>query len=165
MNWRLRSVLIILAVVVLDWLTKVYIRAHVSMFDMFPVIPGFFNIDHAENPGAAFSMLAGAPPQIRFIALLGFSTIVMVIIGVMLWRASSSESHFMRVGLALVFGGALGNLLDRAFRGTVTDFAQFFFGSYEFPSFNVADSAISIGAVFLLYELWRSRKTKSYNPG
>ena len=65
----------------------------------------------------------------------------------------------MSTGLSLVFGGALGNLIDRVTRGTVTDFLQFFFGSWEFPSFNAADSAITIGAGLLLLDLWRTRHT------
>jgi signal peptidase II len=162
MNHRQRSLLIILAVVALDWSSKIYIRAHVSPWDVFPVIPRFFNIVHAENPGAAFSILAEAPERVRAFLLIGVSTVVMLIVGVMLWRFPSPspvENPVLRIGLSLVFGGALGNLWDRAFRGTVTDFLQFFFGSYEFPSFNVADSAITIGAVLLVLELWRSRKS------
>jgi signal peptidase II len=74
-------------------------------------------------------------------------------------RGGSRANPCMQIGLALVFGGALGNFWDRAFAEThtVTDFLQFFFGSYEFPSFNVADSAITIGAGLLLIDLWRSR--------
>ena len=162
MNHRLRSVLIICGVVLLDWLSKIYVRTHVSAIGSFPVIPGFFNIVHAENPGAAFSMLADAPPQVRSIFLIGVSAVVMAIIGVMLWRSPAvARDKLMHTGLAIVFGGALGNFLDRVFRGTVTDFAQFFFGSYEFPSFNVADSAINIGAALLLWEMWRGRGTAS----
>jgi signal peptidase II len=64
----------------------------------------------------------------------------------------------LRTGLSLIFGGAVGNLWDRLLRGTVTDFLQFFFGSYEFPSFNVADSAITVGAALLLLDLWHSSR-------
>lgn len=159
MNHRVRSLLIILAIVILDALSKIYIRTHVSDVDTLPVIPGFFNIVHAENPGAAFSMLADAPETLRKIVLVGISSIVMVVIGVMLWRTGSEETARMRIALAIVFGGAMGNFIDRAFRGTVTDFIQLFFGSYEFPSFNVADSAINIGAALLIWELWRGRKS------
>ena len=160
MTHRLRSILIILAAAVLDWVTKIYIRTHISLYDIVPVIPRIFNIVHAENPGAAFSMFADAPPQIRSIFLIGVSLLVMSIVGFMLWRApDKGENVWMRIALALVFGGALGNFLDRAFRGTVTDFIQVFIGSYEFPSFNVADSAINVGAWLLIWELWRSRKT------
>ena len=156
MSLRLRSALIVLAVVALDRASKLSIRAQVSPWDVIPVIPGIFNIVHAENPGAAFSMLADAPPLVRGILLVGVSLVVMGIIGVMLWRLPANASLLVSLPLALVFGGALGNLWDRILRGTVTDFVQVFIGAYEFPSFNVADSAISIGAALLAVDLLRS---------
>src|SRR5262249_19085520 len=137
--------------------TKIYIRARVSPWDMIPVIPGFFNIIHTENPGAAFGMLADSGSQWRSVLLIGVSVAVMAIIASILWRTPAHHT-LLRVGFVLVFGGALGNLWDRAIRGTVTDFLQFFFGRYEFPSFNAADSAITIGAGLLLIDLWRSKK-------
>jgi signal peptidase II len=125
------------------------------------VIPGFFNIVHTENPGAAFGALSESGGPWRSVFLVGISLVVMVVIGVILWRPARlaiSDTLLLRTGLALVFGGALGNLWDRLLRGTVTDFLQFFFGSYEFPSFNAADSAITIGAGLLILDLWRTRK-------
>ena len=158
MSIRARSAAIIAAVVLLDRVTKWIIRTHVSGFDIIPVIPGFFNIVHTENPGAAFGVLSDSNFAWRSLLLIGVSLAVMAIIGAILWRTpSSSMSTLMNVGLALVFGGALGNAWDRVFAGTVTDFLQFFFGSYEFPSFNAADSAITIGAALLLIDLWRTR--------
>jgi signal peptidase II len=158
MNARLRAALLIAGIVVLDRATKLYIRAHVSPVDVYPVIPRFFNIVHTENPGAAFGMFSDSPIAWRGALLVGISVAVMAILGVMLWRMAASQSQVTSTGLALVFGGALGNLVDRLFRGTVTDFLQLFFGSYEFPAFNVADSAITIGAGLLVIDLWRSRK-------
>ena len=81
----------------------------------------------------------------------------MAIIGGMLVRTGVKKSLLLENALALVFGGAAGNMWDRLFRGTVTDFLQFFFGSYEFPSFNAADSAISVGACLLIIDLWINR--------
>ena len=158
MNARLRAAVLIAGVVALDRATKLYIRARVSPVDVYPVIPRFFNIVHTENPGAAFGMFSDSPTEWRGILLVGISMAVMAILGVMLWRMAAAQSQVTSTGLALVFGGALGNLVDRLFRGTVTDFVQLFFGSYEFPSFNVADSAITIGAGLLVIDLWRSRK-------
>lgn len=156
MNPRLRSALIILAVVALDRVSKLAILAQVSPWETIPVIPGIFNIVHAENPGAAFSMLADAPPLVRGVFLIGVSLLLMAIIGSMLWRLPAKSGLFLATALALVFGGAFGNLWDRAFRGTVTDFIQVYIGSYEFPSFNVADSAITVGAVLMALDLLRN---------
>ena len=103
-------------------------------------------------------MLASAPPIVRAVLLIGVSLVVMTIVGVMLWRPPKNSGVLMSTSLALVFGGAFGNLWDRVFRGSVTDFLQVFIGSYEFPAFNVADSAITIGAALLVIDLLRTRK-------
>jgi signal peptidase II len=160
MKERWPTAAIIAVVVLIDRVTKLYIRASFSPWDIVPVIPQFFNIVHTENPGAAFGMLADSTSQWRGVFLVGISLVVMALIAVMLWRPHHAGMHdtlLLRIGLSLVFGGALGNVWDRLFRGTVTDFLQIFFGSYEFPSFNAADSAITIGAVLLLIDLWRTR--------
>ncbi len=156
MNQRIQSAILIALVVILDRLTKMWVVSKIDAVTVIPVIPGIFNIVHAENPGAAFSMLAEAPEQWRSIVLIGISFVVMLFVAVLLWRPL--ESTLMRVSLPLVFGGALGNLIDRIFRGTVTDFLQIFLGTYEYPSFNVADSAISIGAALLILDLIKSSK-------
>ena len=125
------------------------------------MIPGVFNIVHAENPGAAFSLLADAPLAVRRLVLVVLSGVVMVIIGYLLFRPqppNTRETAITPVGLSLVLGGAIGNFWDRIVVGTVTDFLQFFIGPYEYPSFNVADSAIFCGAVLLIADLWRTRK-------
>jgi signal peptidase II len=161
MKERARTAAIIAAVVVLDRLTKLYIRAAFSPLDIRAVIPRVFNIVHIENPGAAFGMLSDSPSRWRGIFLVGVSVAVMSAIAVVLWRpqrAGMHETVLLRTGLALVFGGALGNLWDRLFTGTVTDFLQVFIGSYEFPAFNAADSAITIGAGLLMIDLWRTRQ-------
>ena len=163
MNARARAILIIAVVVLLDRVTKMYIRVHVSQLDMYPVIPGFFNIIHVENPGAAFSIFSDTPGPWKTVFLVAVSLVVMGVVAGMLFGKPSAgvkPSELLRTGLALVFGGALGNFWDRAFseHHTVTDFLQFFFGSYEYPSFNAADSAIFCGAALLLIDLWRSRK-------
>ena len=159
MNLRLRSAIIALAVVILDRLSKIYISRSYAPWDVTVVIPQIFNIVHAENPDAAFGMLAGAPPLVRSVLLVGVSAMVMAGVGIMLWRLPKNAHWLMPTALALVFGGAFGNLWDRVLRGSVTDFLQVFIGSYEFPSFNVADSAITIGAALLALDLLKTRKT------
>jgi signal peptidase II len=158
MNLRVRSAIIIFLVVMLDRVSKLYIRSSYAPWDVTVVIPHIVNMVHAENPGAAFSMLASAPPIVRAVLLIGVSIMVMAIVGVMLWRLPKTASALTSTSLALVFGGAFGNLWDRVLRGSVTDFLQVFIGSYEFPSFNVADSAITIGAALLIIDLLTTRK-------
>src|SRR5437016_10088173 len=134
---RVRAAGIIAAVVLVDRFTKYLIRERFSPFDIFPVIPGFFNIVHTENPGAAFGFLSESHSPWRSLLLMGVSALVMSVIAAMLWRPGKggvSPSTLLHWGLALVFGGALGNVWDRVSRGTVTDFLQFFIGPYEFPS-------------------------------
>jgi signal peptidase II len=171
MSSRLPSALqpaaIILAVVALDRVTKIYIRMRVSGWQIYPVIAGFFNIVHTENPGAAFGVLADSSSPWRNLFLVGVSLLVMAIIGALLWRPArlgAANTLLLRTGLSLIFGGAVGNLWDRLLRGTVTDFLQFFFGSYEFPSFNAADSAITVGAALLLLDLWSSSRKATLSP-
>jgi signal peptidase II len=161
MNLRVRSSIIALMVVILDRFSKLYINRAYAPWDVTVVIPRIFNIVHAENQGAAFSMLAEAPPLVRGLLLVGVSIIVMTGVGIRLWRLPKNVHWLMPTSLALVFGGAFGNLWDRVLRGSVTDFVQVFIGSYEFPSFNVADSAITIGAALLVVDLVRTRHTKA----
>lgn len=168
MNGRSWAAAIIAFVVVVDRLSKMYIRAAFSAWDIVPVIPHFFNIVHTENPGAAFGIFSDSPGQWREVFLVAVSLAVMSIVAVMLWRPQHAGMHdtlLLRTGLALVFGGALGNVWDRLFRGTVTDFLQVFLGSYEFPSFNAADTAITIGAALLVIDLWRTRHHGAAAPG
>jgi signal peptidase II len=150
---------IIVFVLLLDRATKLYIQNNYSPYDSTEVISGVFNIVHAENPGAAFSMLADAPLIVRRAVLIGFSGAVMAVVAFLLFLTKRQETPLARVALALVLGGAVGNFYDRVVIGTVTDFLQIFIGPYEYPSFNVADSAIFCGAVLLLYEIWRTRKS------
>jgi signal peptidase II len=166
MNARMRAILIVAAVILLDRISKAYIRVRVPEWETIPVIRGFFNIDHTENTGAAFGMFAQSASQWRPLLLIGISVVVMAIIAPMLWRTAKPggdgyASALMQTGLAFVFGGAAGNLWDRLFRGSVTDFLQFFFGSYEFPSFNAADSSIFVGACLLMIDMWMTRKKET----
>ena len=159
MKHRAGPAVIIAVVVLLDRLTKWWIMAHLPAWDTYTIVPGAINIVHAENPGAAFGILSEGHPLLRTIVLVGISTIVLMFIARLLWyapRSAMAEPPLLRVSLALVFAGALGNLIDRVLRGKVTDFIQVFIGSYEFPAFNVADSAITVGATLLIAGLARS---------
>lgn len=139
-----------IVVVIADQLTKWAIVEWVPLYDKVP-LNSFLNITHQKNPGAAWSFLADAGGWQRwfFIAL---SSIVSVVIAVWLWRIRTDGLAVLGAGLALVLGGAIGNLIDRILLGHVTDFIQVLFGSWAFPSFNVADAGISVGAALLIID-------------
>jgi len=149
------------AVVVLDRLTKYWIETGLGAFDTITVIPGVFNIIHAQNRGAAFGIFNQTEGALRLLLLVGVSGVVMIYVAYQLWQMPKGawpSGPIPPLALSLVLGGALGNLWDRVVRGSVTDFLQVFIGSYEWPAFNVADSAISVGAVLLLLRLWQTRE-------
>ncbi|HYL78766.1 MAG TPA: signal peptidase II [Bryobacteraceae bacterium] len=164
MNQRLFPFAIAAGVVLLDRISKWLIKASISVWDP-PrvVIPGFFNIVHTENPGIAFGLLADQSSPWRSVLLIGFSVIVLVVISVVLLKPTdSAHSRLLRGGLAVVLGGAFGNLYDRIVHGTVTDFIELHAGTtYYFPDFNIADTAITLGACLLLLDMWHSRERKS----
>jgi signal peptidase II len=136
-------------VIAADRITKICIREHVELnIGSIAVIPHFFSITHVENTGAAFSMFAEWPQRVRTPLLVGFSVLAILVICFLLW---SSVRRFTWTGfaLALVLGGAAGNLYDRIRYGRVTDFLHFYVGRYSWPDFNLADSAIVVGATLL----------------
>jgi signal peptidase II len=155
-NRRVLPFLIAAAIVLLDRLTKAIIKAHVSAFDSLTVIPGLFNIVHTENPGIAFGMLSNASGVWRDVLLIGFSSAVLIVISAVLLRGQLDG--WIRAGLGFILGGAFGNLYDRIVNGTVTDFVEAHAGQHYFPAFNVADSAITVGACLLLLDMWRARE-------
>jgi signal peptidase II len=149
------------AIVLLDRITKVLIRTHMDPFGAVNIIPDWLRIIHTENPGAAFGVLADGNPILRSIVLIGISAcVLMFLVSALFKRNPSFAPVLTRIGLGLVLGGAAGNLYDRITRGTVTDFIEVFHGTWSFPAFNVADSAITVGAVFLLIDLLRSRNKR-----
>jgi signal peptidase II len=161
-NARFGMWLIIAAVIAIaDQLTKWAIIEWIPLYDKVP-LNSFINLTHQKNPGAAFSFLADAGGWQRwfFVAL---SSVVSVVIAVWLWRIRRDGQTLLSAGLALVLGGAIGNLIDRILLGHVTDFIQVWFGSWAFPSFNVADAGISVGAALLIIDalFFSGREDKS----
>jgi signal peptidase II len=142
-----------LLIIVLDRITKLWVALHVELyFGSITVIPNLFSITHVENPGAAFSLLADASPVVRSAVLITFSSLAMIAVAFVLWR-TAREWNLLNAGLALVLGGAVGNLWDRVVRHKVTDFLHFYIGKWSWPDFNVADSAIVIGACLLMFQI------------
>ena len=161
MNLRAAAFALAGSIALLDQWTKVAVRQHLSLTDSIVIIPGFFNLVHAENAGAAFSMLANSSAAVRSIILIGIAALVtLLLVAALFGRFGIVESHMSRWAVSLVLGGAVGDLIDRVRVGTVTDFLEFYLGSYYWPSFNVADSAIFCGAVLMFVDQWFARPSK-----
>ena len=161
-NQRALMLAISAAVVLLDRVTKHLVTRLLSTSQVHVVIPGVFHISHVHNTGAAFSMFAenASPVTVRNI-LIAFSVVAVIILFGMLWRVGRSFS-ISAVALALILGGALGNLYDRIRFHHVVDFLAVKIVHYHWPDFNVADSCICIGACLLLIEIFRPQsETKS----
>jgi signal peptidase II len=139
-------------VVLADQITKYIIKINLVLHDNIIVIDNFFNITHILNPGGAFGLFANQSIEIRRFIFLFMSSIVAFFI---LWfyKKCAMDYIFLSYGLALIFGGAIGNLIDRFMYGKVVDFLDFYIGSSHWPAFNVADSAISIGMCILVYHI------------
>jgi signal peptidase II len=144
--------LISIFVLVLDRVTKIAVARRLSLHNSISVIPGFFRIVHAENPGAAFGIFADSPSPWKVGLLIAFSIIALLIVSVLLWKNSSTMTS-TGIGLALILGGAVGNLWDRLVSRYVVDFLLFYVGPHQWPAFNVADSSIVVGAMLLLIEI------------
>ena len=139
------------SVVIADQITKGIILDRVALYHSIPVVPGFFNITHIQNPGGAFGFLAHQSPTVRAFIFLLMSFLA---VGLIFWfyRKTPATHRFLSAGFALILGGAIGNLIDRLRFGSVVDFLDFYIGSWHWPAFNVADSAITTGiAIFLLH--------------
>jgi signal peptidase II len=149
---RLLYVFIAVVVVLLDRWTKHVVAQRISLYSHIQIIPGFFRLTHTENTGAAFSLFADSPAPWKTTLLIAFSGIALVVVSVLLWK--NHHAHIATgIGLSLIMGGALGNLWDRLARGRVVDFLLFYYKRYQWPVFNLADSAIVVGAGLLVLEI------------
>jgi signal peptidase II len=143
--WLLLSALVVLA----DQLSKSYITGHYGEFEFTPVLP-ILDITRMHNVGAAFSFLATASGWQRWLFI---TLAVTVSIGIVVWLYRMPRSHgLLACGLALVLGGAIGNVIDRIRLGAVIDFIHFHWDRAYFPAFNIADSAITVGAACLILD-------------
>jgi signal peptidase II len=149
------------AVILLDRISKLLVLRSIPVAHDIPVVPGLFQLSHWENTGAAFSMFADSSSPWRTGGLIAFSLIAMTVISYLLLR-SGAALNVTNAALALILGGAFGNLWDRLAKGTVTDFLDFYIGQHHWPPFNLADSGIVIGSLLLVFEImFASRHDKA----
>ena len=147
----------------LDRLTKWVVESRVSAMDTFHVIPGFFDIVHSQNRGVAFGIFNDSTSEWRTALLVLLSAAAVVFISVMLWKPAKLD-RLSIFGLALILGGAAGNVFDRVMWGRVTDFLELYIGDYHWPTFNVADSAIVIGSGLLILDMLRPKRQAANVP-
>ncbi len=144
--------LVAFLVVILDRWSKRLVATHIQMYTHIQVIPGFFRITHTENTGAAFSLFADSPSHFKTTALITFSVVAMIVVSILLWKQTRALT-LTGIAFSLILGGAVGNLWDRVASGRVIDFLLFYVRQYQWPVFNLADSAIVVGASLLVLEI------------
>ena len=159
---RLRWLWLTLGIVILDRATKAWFETQTDESWRHEVVRHFIYLVHSRNPGIAFSFFADShSPWLRVLLIGG----ALVVICALAWLLVAGQGGaVVCAGLALLLGGATGNVTDRIIHGAVTDFLEVWIGSYRWPAFNVADSAITIGAIFLILDLLFSSKESASSP-
>jgi len=155
-----RAGLIALAVIILDQVTKFWIQKHLVLYTTHPVLPDFFNIVHVLNRGAAFGFLNRSDIRWQTYFFFAATALAVCIINHLL-RMAREGDRLLVVGLGLILGGAVGNLIDRIRTGEVVDFLDFYWKTYHWPAFNVADIGIFLGSMALLVAFYRMRRPSS----
>ncbi|MGA1847215.1 signal peptidase II [Deferribacter abyssi] len=152
-------IIISFLILILDQYTKYLIKKNFHLFEIKPIIKGFFNLTYILNPGAAFGFLANLNEKYRqlFFVLVTFIAVIIVIY----LFIKENKSILRKISYSLILGGALGNFIDRLFIGKVVDFLDFYISTYHWPAFNVADSSISIGILLLILDMVIDKKEDS----
>ena len=140
------------AIVVLDQITKFLVKATIPLYAKREIIPNFLDLTHVQNTGAAFGVLNAAEFPYKSAVMIGIATLALVAIA-LYGRQLGAHEKLARYGLAMIIGGAFGNLIDRALAGYVVDFVDVYWGEVHFWAFNVADAAITVGAILVLLDM------------
>ena len=143
------------AVIVMDQYTKLLVMQRFRLYESVTVIPGFFNLTYVRNKGAAFGILAGMEGAWRTVFFIAISLVALSVLMVLVRKTGA---RLTLLSYALISGGALGNLIDRVRYGEVVDFVEWYYRSFHWPAFNVADSAITVGVGLLVIEMLFSRR-------
>lgn len=147
---------IALTIIVLDQISKFTVQQTLDLGQIIPIVPSFFNFTYVLNPGAAFGFLSSASAAFRGPFFITVS--VLAVLFILYYRSHHRGMGLLpSLGLACILGGALGNLVDRLRLGMVVDFLDFYYGSYHWPAFNLADSAITVGVALMVFEILTER--------
>ena len=144
---------VVIAVIIADQITKLAVQKYMSLYESFEVIKGCFNITYILNRGAAFGILSNLSPSIRkpFFIIISLTALGLIIY---LLSETNKKNRLLRISYGMILAGASGNLIDRIFMGEVRDFLDFYWKSYHWPAFNIADSSICIGTVILILSIF-----------
>jgi signal peptidase II len=148
-------VVVVLGILLFDQATKILVAQTIALHERIPVVTSFFDLTHLRNPGAAFSLFAQAPEWFRQPFFFLVTGVAIVALSFFLHRAKE-EGLLLTVAVSSVLAGAIGNLIDRILYGEVIDFLLFYWGEYQWPAFNVADSCITLGVIGLLWTSFRA---------
>jgi len=143
---------------VLDQMTKILVMLKLPLGSQVPLIPGFLNLVHIHNKGAAFGLLSGWSAEFAWLFFVATTGLVLVVLGYLWWRLPADHWP-AALGYSLILTGALGNLIDRVRLGEVVDFIDVYWGRYHWPAFNVADSLVCVGTAVLVWVIIRDEKT------
>ncbi len=154
-----RLLVIAASVVVADQITKMAVLHTIPLYHSISVLPGFFQLTHIQNPGGAFGLLARHGAQVRSVVFLFASAVALCLI-FLFYRNTPATHRWLATGFSLIFGGALGNLIDRVRFGRVIDFLDFSIAGHHWPAFNVADSAVTVGIGIFVFHLLFNRLPK-----
>ena len=150
-------------IVAIDQATKLSIVQSMRLNESIPIVPNLFSLTYIRNPGAAFGLLAGSSDAFRMVFFGVTSLLALALLGTILFRLPKKD-WLGQLSIAGILGGAIGNLIDRLRYGEVIDFLDVYVDSYHWPAFNVADSAISVGVVFLIIHFAFEKKDVTLLP-
>ena len=151
---------IVFAVLVLDHVTKYLVTNYIPWHGTITIIPGFFDLTNVRNPGAAFGILSGDHGVWRRVFFVG---VTLIALGVIAFLLRQTHERLLVIAFSLIAGGALGNLVDRVRFGEVVDFIEWYYKSFHWPTFNIADSAISVGVGLLILDMFLKKPQEGGN--
>ncbi|MDD5434177.1 MAG: signal peptidase II [Nitrospira sp.] len=162
MNKYLLLTVVAGVVIVFDQASKYAVQNMMAIHDYMEIIPGFFNVTYVQNPGAAFGIFGRTTGISRFVLLVGISLFALAMLLIM-YEKTTGKFTLTHLAIAMIIGGAVGNLIDRIRLHWVMDFLDFYWNGNHWPSFNIADSAITIGTLILMFNILFSRNRNIIN--
>lgn len=147
-------------IILLDQITKIWVQRTFQLHESLVVVEGYFSLTYILNPGAAFGFFAGQGATFRMI-FFGVVSIIALLLLAVFFRDTDEDDTAALIAISLLFGGAIGNMIDRVRLGEVVDFLDFYIEQYHWPAFNIADSAITLGITLLMVHIFFQKKETS----